>query len=132
MKTSPLVLAGVLAFAGCASVSLPPEAAVVNLVPVSSPDVEVHRPRFHTKEGELKLEAYAFRRFKAETTANTHIDLVFLDRSGRELRQELTYFTPRSLPPLGRMPHPAAYLRVPVRIPAGTATIEVRAHEGAH
>ncbi len=84
------------------------------------------------KDGELKLEAYALRQSKAETTSDTHIDIVYLDVSGRQLGQEQTNFSPRNLPPMHRLPKPHAYFLTSIKIPADTAVIEVRAHEGAH
>lgn len=132
MKTIRLVLLGAIGLAGCASVPLPPAAAGVALVPVSSASIEVHRPRFKFKDGDLKLEAYALRQWKAETTADTHIDLVFLDVAGKQLAVETTNFSPRSLPRAMRRPSPHGYMLVPITIPAGTRAIEVRAHDGAH
>ena len=37
------------------------------------------------KEGGLAIEGYVFRQHEAETTADSHIDLVFTDVLGREL-----------------------------------------------
>ena len=127
-----VMLASVAILSGCASVPLPLEAAAVTVLPVSSPSVEIHRPRFMVKDGELKLEAYAMRQWKAETTANTHVDMVFLDGSGRPLAVRTTNFHPRSLPATGRLPAPHAYLLIPIEIPSGTRAIEVRAHDGPH
>lgn len=132
MKPIPLVVIGVLGLSSCNSVPLPPEAGTVTLVPVSSEAVGVHRPKLRMKNGGLALEAYAFRQSKAETTANTHIDIVYLDASGRQVRGERTGFSPQSLPATMRLPHPHAYMLVAIQIPAGTATIEVRAHDGPH
>ncbi len=120
------------AFAGCASVSLPPQAANVQVVGMSSISVEVHRPRLMWKDGELKLEAYAFRQWTAETTANTHIDVVYLNAAGQALAEETTHFAPRSLPRTMRRPAPRGYLLKPTQLPIGTALIEVRAHDGPH
>ncbi len=131
MKTTGLVLGAVL-LSGCAAVSLPPDAASIALVAVSSSAVEVHRPRFRMKDGGLKLEACITREFKGETTADSHIDIVYLDASGRQLAQERSDVTPHTLPQTMRMPRPHAYLLIPVRPPSGTAKIEVRADESAH
>ena len=117
---------------GCASAPLPSEAVGVSTVAVSSTSVEIHRPRLVMKTGELKLEAYAFRQWKAETTANTHVDIVYLNAAGNEIARETTNFHPRSLPASGVRGKPHAYLLVPIRIPANTRAIEVRAHEGPH
>lgn len=132
MKTQTIILCCVLAGAGCASTPLPPEAAGVALVPISSVSVELHRPRFRMKNGELMLEAYALRQWKAETTADTHVDIVYLDASGKQVAVETTNFSPRSLPASGVRGKPHAYFLIPIRIPAGTRAIEVRAHDGPH
>ena len=135
MKVSFLgsgLLAAVIILSGCASVPLPPDAASVTLVPVSSNSVEIHRPRFKVKDGALKLEAYVFRQWKAETTADTHIDLVFLDAAGKALAVETTNFSPRSLPLSGVRGKRSAYLLTPVQVPTGTRALEVRAHDGPH
>lgn len=124
---------GVIALAGCASVSLPVEVANVTLVKVPSAAVEVHRPKFRVKDGELSLEGYVFRQHTAETTADSHIDIVFLDVAGRTLRVDTTSFSPRSLSRSFRPPQPHAYFLVPVpQVPAGTVAIEVRGHDGRH
>lgn len=125
-------LVAVLGLAGCASVPLPPDAVAVSLVPIPSSSVKIHRPRFRVEEGLLKLEAYALRQFDATTTADTHVDIVFLDASGRQLAVETTHFNPRSLWRSHKMPQPHGYFLVPVHLPVGTKTIEVRAHDGRH
>jgi len=132
-KSAGLFLIGALALASCASVPLPPEAAGITLVPVPSVAVEIHRPRFRMQEGQLAVEGYVFRQHAAETTADSHIDLVFTDATGRELAVDTTSFYPRSLPKTLRLPQPHAYFLVAVpRLPAGTTTIEVRGHDGPH
>lgn len=78
------------------------------------------------------LEAYAFRQWKTETTADTHVDIVYSDQVGKQLGVDTTNFYPRSLPVSGVRGKPHAYFLVPVRIPAGTRAIEVRAHDGPH
>ena len=103
-----LSLLGVSTLAGCASGPLPLDVANVTLVPVPSAAVEVHRPKFRIKNGDLKLEGYVFRQPNAETTADSHIDLVFLNGAGRALRVDTTSFSPRSLTRSFRMPQPHA------------------------
>ncbi len=131
MKTTGFIFGAVI-LSGCAAVPLPPDAASVALVAVSSSAVEVYRPRFRMKEGVLTLEAYIMREFKGETTADSHIDIVYLDAFGRQLSQERPDLTPHTLPQTMRMPRPHAYLLFPVRLPNGTAKIEVRADERVH
>jgi hypothetical protein len=132
MKSTAIGLFCILGFAGCASVQLPPEAAKAKLVPVSSAAVEVHRPRFRLKDGELNLEAYTFRQPESKTTEDTHIDIVYLDVSGRQLGNKQTDFSPGNLPTTSRLPRPHGYFIIPIKVPAETAVIEVRAHEGTH
>lgn len=126
------VSAASFAISGCASKPLAPEAVGVRTIAASSASVKIHRPRLIMKAGELKLEAYALRQWKAETTADTHVDVVFLDLSGNTIAIETTNFHPRSLPQTMRLPGPHAYLLVPIRIPPGTRAVEVRAHDGPH
>lgn len=84
-------------------------------------------------DGDLELEGYLFRQHKAETTADTHVDIVFLDAAGSELAVDTTSFSPRSLPRPAKGPKPHAYFRVAIlRVPEGTRAIEVRAHDGPH
>ena len=129
---SALVVMTTLWLTGCASTPLPPEAMGVSTVAVSSTSVEIHRPRLIMKDGELRLEAYAMRQWKAETTADTHVDIVFLNAVGNEIAVETTNFHPRSLPKTTRLPTPHAYLLMPIRIPYGTRALEARAHDGPH
>jgi len=131
MKSLRLCLVfGVAGLSGCASMSLPPEAATVALEPVPSKSVAIYRPKLVAKEGRLMLDGWVYRQFGATTTAATHLDVAFLDASGRELRSELTRFEPSSLRPGGhKMAHRGHYT-VPIpAMPAGTATIQVRAHD---
>ena len=89
MKSSHLSLVlGVAGLAGCASVSLPPEAAVVALESIPSQSVAVYQPRLVQKDGRLMLDGWVYRQFSAATTARSHIDVAFLDASRRELRSE--------------------------------------------
>ena len=132
MKPQTIILCCVLAGAGCASTPLSPEAVGVALLPISSVSVELHRPRFRMKNGELMLEAYALRQWKAETTADTHVDIGYFDAGGKQIAVETTNFHPRSLPASGVRGKPHAYFLIPIRIPAGTRAIEVRAHDGPH
>ena len=137
MGTGGWLLLGVMAnasllFAGCAATALPQEALGVSTIAASSSSVEIHRPRLIMKNGSLMLEAYALRQWKAETTADTHVDIVFLDTAGNAVAVETTNFNPRSLPRTMRLPGPHAYLLVPMRLPPGTRAVEVRAHDGPH
>ena len=134
----PLALFGVLGLAGCATAPLPPEIAAITLVPVSSTAVAVHRPRFCLSDGWVELRGCVFPRSLTETTADSHIDLVFLDVAGGEIRVETTNFSPRSvslggIPTRGARAQPRACFRVTlVQLPLGTRAIEVRGHDGPH
>lgn len=126
------LLVSVAALGGCAAVPLPEEAAKVTLVGVSSPNVEIHRPRLIWKGGRLNLETYALRQWAAETTAHTHIDITCLDAAGRTMSIARADLPPRSLPRTIRWPAPHAHVLQPIRLPSGTAGVEVKAHDGPH
>jgi hypothetical protein len=133
MKSPLLLLFGLVALSGCASIPLPPQAAGIALVPVPSAAIEIHRPRLVMKNGQLQLEVYVFRQFGAATTADSHVDIVFLDAAGAVLLITTSGFTPRTLPRSLRGPQPHAYILVPVlQLPGGTRAIEVRGHDGPH
>jgi hypothetical protein len=121
---------GVAGLAGCSSVPLPRAAATVNLGRLPSESVAVYQPRLVVKDGQLMLDGWVYRQFGAQTTARTHIDVAFLDASGRELRSELTRFAPRALR-MGnhKMAHRGHYTLPIPALPAGTDTIQVRAHD---
>lgn len=122
----------VVAVAGCASYTIPLEAAGIRLVGISSPAVEVYRPRFVQHEGALAIEAYAMREFKGQTTPDSHLDLVYLDGSGRKIAEERANVRPHNLPGSTRLPRRHAYFKQTIKPPTGTASIEVRAHEEPH
>ena len=126
--------AAALALAGCASTPLPPGAAAVRLDRTPSKSVAVYQPKLVVKDGGLLLDGWVYRQYRAETTMQTHIDVVFLDASGRELRSEVTYFSPREIRRRGghRMAPRGHYTRAIPELPVGTATIHVRAHDGEH
>ena len=124
---------GAAGLAGCASVPLPPEAAAVTLDRIPSKAVAVYQPKLVVKDGRLILDGWVYRQFGVQTTAQTHIDVAFLDAAGRELRSEVTYFAPRDIRRGGghRMA-PRGHYTLPIpAMPAGTATIQVRAHDSA-
>jgi hypothetical protein len=134
MKSLRLVFAfGVAGLASCASVQLPPEAATIALDPIPSNSVALYQPKLVLKDGGLVLDGWVYRQFGASTTAGSHIDVTFLDATGRELRTELTHFTPSSLRRGGhKMAHRGHYT-VPIpSLPAGTATIQIRGHDAGN
>ena len=133
MKSRFLLLIGAVVLSGCAAISLPKEASNITLRPLPSVAIEIHRPRLVLKNGQLHLEVYVFRQFEAKTTADSHVDLVFLDAAGSVLLVTTSGFTPRSLARSLRGPQPHAYILVPVlQLPEGTRAIEVRGHDGPH
>lgn len=115
---------------GCSSMSLPHAAAGVSLEPRPSQSVAVYRPKLVQKDGGLMLDGWVYRQFGASTTADTHIDVMFLDATGRELRSEVTRFAPSDLRRGShKMAHRGHYTLPIPAMPAGTATIQVRAHD---
>lgn len=124
---------GVAGVTGCASMALPPEVAAITLELTPSKSVAVYKPKFIVKDGLLLLDGWVHRQFGARTTTQTHIDVSFLDASGRELRTELTHFNPRDLRRGShKMAHRGRYTLPIPAMPAGTATITVTAHDGDH
>jgi hypothetical protein len=133
MNSRLLLLIGAVVLSGCAAIPLPKEGSNITLVPVPSAALEIHRPRLVLKNGQLHLEVYVFRQFEAVTTADSHVDLVFLDAAGSALLITTSGFTPRNLSRSLRGPQPHAYILVPVpQLPEGTRAIEVRGHDGPH
>ena len=121
---------GVASLAGRASVPLPPAAATVNLDRSPSQSMAVYQPKLVATGGRLMLDSWLYRQFGAQTTARTHIDVAFLDESGRELRSELTRFAPRALR-MGshKMAHRGHYTLPIPALPAGTDTSQLRTHD---
>ncbi len=109
-----------------ASTALPPEAAQIKLTAVRSPTVLVFQPVILSKEGQLTITGSVYKRAGAPSAASTHLDVVFLDSSKRQLRIETTRFSPLLAPGRGRYSLPLENL------PPETATIQVRAHKGRH
>lgn len=132
MKAVHYFTLAVVGATGCASYTIPSEGSNVRLVGISSPAVEVYRPRFILHEGALALEGYAMREFKGRTNPDSHIDIIYLDGMGRKVAEERANVLPHNLPGSGRMPRPHAYFKQAIKLPAGTASIEVRAHEERH
>ncbi|MCC6415615.1 MAG: hypothetical protein IT582_06875 [Opitutaceae bacterium] len=123
---SALVFLTGIAPAVYASTSLPLEAAQIKLTAVRSPTVLVFQPVILSKEGQLTITGSVYKRAGAPSVASTHLDVVFLDSSQRQLRTETTHFSPRLVPGRGRYSVPLENL------PSETATIQVRAHTGRH
>lgn len=119
---------------GCASVPLSPEAAAVRLVSVPSAAVAFYPPKLLVIDGRLTLDGHVFRKYSARTTAKSHLDIALLDASGQILMSETVSFVPRELraKTSRTMAQPGHYTLPIPELPAGTAKIEVRAHDGPH
>jgi hypothetical protein len=133
MKTFMCIVAfGATGLTGCASVPLPPQAASVAITPVSSGAVSVLQPKLISKDGRLAVVGSVYKTFGGPPTNLTHLDVVFLDHAGRPLSEKTAMFAPRMLhrtrPPAGR----GHYSLVLEELPPGTASVEVRAHDGEH
>lgn len=127
-----IVLLGAAALAGCASVQKPSAASGITLNPVPSQSVALYQPKLVIKDGGLVLDGWVYRQFGSATTAQTHLDVAFLDTAGRELRSEVTRFAPSALRFGGhKMAHRGHYTLPIPAMPAGTASIQVRAHDSA-
>ena len=132
MKACILIVL-IVTLSACASVHLPPEVAAVTLERIPSQAVAIYQPKIVMKDGQLLLDGWVYRQFGAATTAQSHLDIAFLDPSGRELRRETTNFAPRDLRGGGHRMQPRGHYTLPISsMPAGTIKIEVRAHDGAH
>jgi len=135
MKTSILLLLGAAGalLAGCATpFRAPPDVAHIKLERVDSPVVVVEKIWLERKNGPLVVTGYIIRQFQAEDTTQTHLDVALYDEAGRVLRKTVEHFEPQQLRRQGRRPPYGTYRVVLDPLPAGTARIEVRAHEGAH
>ena len=122
-----------LLLAGCATpFRAPPDVRDIKLERVGSSVVEVEKIWLERKAGPLTLKGYVLKHLMADDTTQTHLDVTLYDSAGRVLRATVEQFEPRQI--LGRFRRPAygTYEVVLDPLPAGTARIEVRAHEGAH
>ena len=129
--TLTLVLAvGLLA--GCATpFRAPADVAHLQLARADSPSVLIDKIWLERDAGALVVRGYAHRKLDAATTTGTHLDVTLRDAAGRVLRTQTAAFTPAEIPPSSRPPAAAGY-RVPLDpLPANTAQVEVRAHDGA-
>lgn len=134
MKTLPLFIAGTSALLGaCATPSrTPPGVAHIELIGESSAVITVGKPRVEKADGPLLLTGYVIRRLEATTTTQTHLDVELVDASGARLRTSVEHFEPVDIPRRHKRRSFATY-QVPLDpMPANTARIVVRAHEGSH
>lgn len=126
----PLAL---LLLAGCASpFRAPPDVAGIRLDRIDSPVVIVQKIWLERKNGPLIVKGYVLKRLNANDTTRTHLDVTLYDQDGNVLRSTLELFEPRQIRHYWRRPASGTYQVVLDPLPAGTARIEVRAHEGIH
>ena len=133
LRVGVLPLAALLV-GSCVSDSVPAEAAAVKLVPVSSSAIQVDAPRFHRQDGQLHVVGMAALKLpRAQPHPDHHVDVVFIDAGGREIRVDSVGLVTRVLPKIpGRARARGIYSAPIQQLPSGTATIEVRAHDVAH
>lgn len=133
----PLVVcacAGVAILTGCATpFRAPADVAHLQLTRTDdSTEVLVTKIWLERNEGPLKVTGYVLRRLSATDTTGTHLDVTLYDNAGTVLRTTVEHFEPRQIPRLYRRPDYGRY-SVPLDpLPATTARIDVRAHEGNH
>ncbi len=134
MKALPLLVAGISVFAGaCATPpQTPPELAHIELIGESSPIISVKKPRVERSHGQLLLTGHVVRLLSANETTQTHLDVAYVAASGAVIRTSIEHFEPRDIPRRHKRPSYAAYRVLMDPLPADTARIVVRAHEGSH
>ncbi len=134
-KSGLLVLTSVLALTGCVTpFRAPPDVAHIELRVADSSVVTVPKIWLEREKGggPLVIRGYVGKRIDAMDTTGTHLDVILYDGAGLVLRRTVEQFEPRQIPRRRRMPDYASYRVVLDPLPAGTARIEVRAHEGPH
>ncbi|HWA24869.1 MAG TPA: hypothetical protein VG734_04270 [Lacunisphaera sp.] len=133
MKTAASLSLTLLFLAGCATpFRAPPDVRDIKLERVGSSVVEVEKIWLERKAGPLTLKGYVLKHLTADDTTQTHLDVTLYDSAGRVLRATVEHFEPRQIRRSWRRPAYGTYEVVLDPLPAGTARIEVRAHEGAH
>jgi hypothetical protein len=135
MKTLLIILiVCAIGVAGCTSIPPPPEAARVAVVGQSSNSVAIALPKLILNKGQLTLDGYVTRQIGAFSTGRSHLDIVFLDATGHELRTETVNFFPRDLAGASsRFGKPRGRYRLPISdLPSTVVRIEVRAHDKPH
>lgn len=127
------MLLATLFLAGCATpFRAPPDVAHIKLERIDSPMVIVEKIWLERKNGPLIVKGYVLKRLSADDTTKTHLDVTLYDQTGQVLRSTLEHFEPRQIRRQWRRPGFGSYRVVLDPLPAGTARIEVSAHEGAH
>ncbi|HND62980.1 MAG TPA: hypothetical protein PLB90_15990 [Opitutaceae bacterium] len=132
MKPTYLIPLVIGLLAGCTTpYRAPSDVAHIRLAPVDSAVVKVEKIWLERDAGQLVVTGYVLKRLGGPDTRGTHLDVTLYDARGAVLRRAQAAFSPAELVPNFRH-HPHGTYRVELDpLPAGTATIEVRAHEGA-
>ncbi len=104
------------------------------LVGLSSNSVSIAQPKLILYKGQLTLHGYVTRQLGAFSTGRSHLDIVYFDGDGHELRTETINFWPRSLAGASsRFGRPRGRYRLPIpELTTAVARIEVRAHDKPH
>jgi hypothetical protein len=130
-RITGFMLLATLSLAGCATpFRAPPDVAHIKLERVDSPVVIVEKIWLERKNGPLVVTGCVLKRLSADDTTKTHLDVTLYDQTGQVLRSMIENFEPRQIRRQWRRPGIGTYRVVLDPLPAGTARIEVRAHEG--
>jgi hypothetical protein len=121
------------ALSGCAS-STPPATTAQShglmLDAKSSARVKVSGPSLQMNHGVLELVGSIAKQPSATFTSFSHLDVLFRDDSGRILQVKPVQFAPRSVGHSRFASKTGYYALTLENLPAGTARIEVQAHDG--
>jgi hypothetical protein len=99
----------------------------------SSTAIDLGRPVIEPVEGGVRVTGYLHKQVAAATTANSHVDVQFVDTSGAVLLEKPTAFVPGDLRGGSMRSRPSARYEVIVApMPAGTARVRVVAHDQQH
>jgi hypothetical protein len=129
-----LLVVGLTLLSGCATpFRAPPDVAHIKLTRTDdSSTVVVEKIWLERKKGPLVVKGYVVKQLSATDTTGTHLDVTLFDASGNVLRSTVEHFEPRQIPRIHRMPDFSSYSVALDPLPANTARIDVRAHEGNH
>jgi hypothetical protein len=128
------ILLGVIgaSLAGCTS-PFQPSQDHIKVEVFDSPVVIMEHISLDRKGGVSILTGSVVKRTNIKDTTQTHLDVTCYDAAGQVLLlRTMEHFEPRQIPAKSSWPNYATYRVSLSPIPAGTARIEVRAHEGAH
>lgn len=132
-RITGFMLLATLSLVGCATpFRAPPDVAHIKLERVDSPVVIVEKIWLERKNGPLMVKGSVLKRLSANDTTQTHLDVTLYGQNGQVLRSTIENFEPRQIRRQWRRPGIGTYRVVLDPLPAGTARIEVRAHEGVH